>query len=43
MCSQSYWLTQIKQETKMKAPLLLVLLLTIVYHAEGNCPDDSNG
>ena len=27
----------------MKAPLLLVLLLTIVFHVEGNCPDDTNG
>ena len=27
----------------MKAHLLVVLLLTIAYHAEGNCPDDPNG
>ena len=27
----------------MKASILIVLLLTIVFHAEGNCPDDSNG
>ena len=55
MCSQSYWQIHIihiknklnkkirKQEKNMKAPLLLVLLLTTVFYAEGNCPDDSNG
>ena len=32
-----------REKGKMTAPLLLVLLLTIAYHAEANCPDDTNG
>ena len=27
----------------MKASILIVILLTTVFYAEGNCPDDSNG